>query len=51
MNFLQELSDWYAQNDVSLEKIRAANRESMDNTEKLFVTDMDPVEPGTEWER
>ena len=23
----------------------------MNNTEKLFVADMEPVEPGTEWER
>ena len=38
--------DWYAQNDV-----RAAYRESISNTEKLFVADMEPAEPGTEWER
>ena len=43
--------DWYAQNDVSLEKVRAAYRESISNTEKLFVADMEPAEPGTEWER
>ena len=48
--FLKELEDWYAQNEVSLEKIRATNRESMNSGEKLFVAEMEPVEPGTEWE-
>ena len=51
LNFVQELEDWYAQNDVELEKLRATNRESMSSREKLFVAEMEPVEPGTEWER
>ena len=45
------MPDWYAQNDVSLENVRAAYRESISNTKKLFVADKEPAEPGTEWER
>eukprot|EP00090_Calanus_glacialis_P042683 TRINITY_DN7567_c0_g1_i2.p1 TRINITY_DN7567_c0_g1~~TRINITY_DN7567_c0_g1_i2.p1 ORF type:complete len:212 (-),score=62.73 TRINITY_DN7567_c0_g1_i2:131-706(-) len=47
----KELEDWYAQNEISLEKLRATNRESMNSEEKPFVAEMEPVEPGTEWER
>merc|ERR1711892_159530 len=47
----KELEDWYAQNEVSIEKMGATNRESMNSGEKLFVAEMEPVEPGTEWER
>ena len=47
----KELENWYAQNAIQLEKLRAANREAMINTDKTFVAELEPVEPGTEWER
>ena len=46
LNFVQELEDWYTQNDVVLENLRATNRESMSSREKLFVAEMEPVEQG-----
>ena len=34
-----------------LEKLRAANREAMITANKTFVAELEPVEPGTEWDR
>ena len=47
----QELADWYAQNSIQVEKLREANREAMENTDKTFVAQMEPILPGTEWDR
>ena len=47
----RELSDWYAQNTIQVEKLREANRQAMDNTDKSFVAQMEPIKPGTEWDR
>merc|ERR1711923_100610 len=47
----KELENWYAQNAIQLEKLRATNREAMINTDKNFVAELEPLEPGTEWER
>ena len=50
-NSNQELSGWYEQNAIQLEKLRAANREAMITANKTFVAELEPVEPGTEWDR
>ena len=47
----QELSDWYAQNTIQVEKLRETNRQAMENTDKTFVAQMEPIKPGTEWDR
>ena len=47
----QELADWYAHNSIQVEKLREANREAMENTDKTFVAQMEPILPGTEWDR
>ena len=47
----QELSGWYEQNAIQLEKLRAANREAMITANKTFVAELEPLEPGTEWDR
>ena len=47
----RELADWYEQNAVQLESLRAANRQTMLNTEKHFVSELEPIQPGTEWDR
>ena len=47
----KELSDWYAQNTIQVEKLRETNRQAMDNTDKTFVAQMEPIKPGTEWDR
>ena len=47
----KELSAWYEQNAIQLEKLRAANREAMITANKTFVAELEPVEPGTEWDR
>ena len=48
----QELADWYAQNSIQVEKLREANREAMEtDTAKTFVAQMEPILPGTEWDR
>ena len=31
--------------------MRAGNREAMINNDKKFVAELEPVEPGTEWDR
>jgi len=46
-----ELSGWYEQNAIQLEKLRAANREAMITANKTFVAELEPLEPGTEWDR
>ena len=47
----QELADWYAQNTIQLEKLRTANRAAMENTDKNFIAQIEPIQPGTEWDR
>ena len=47
----QELSDWYAQNSIQLEKLRETNRAAMMNSDKTFVAQIEPIQPGTEWDR
>lgn len=47
----QELSDWYAANSIQLEKLRTSNRAAMENMDRTFVSQMEPLQPGTEWER
>merc|ERR1712025_610386 len=47
----KELAAWYEQNAIQLEKLRATNREAMINANKTFVAELEPVEPGTEWDR
>ena len=48
---VQELSDWYAANSIQLEKLRTSNRAAMENMDRTFVSQMEPLQPGTEWER
>ena len=50
-DYNQELSGWYEQNAIQLEKLRAANREAMVTANKTFVAELEPVEAGTEWDR
>jgi len=47
----QELSDWYAANTIQLEKLRTSNRAAMENMDRTFVSQIEPLQPGTEWER
>merc|ERR1712012_558444 len=47
----QELADWYAQNTIRLEKLRTANRAAMENTDKNFIAQIEPIQPGTEHEQ
>ena len=51
ININQELADWYAQNTIQLEKLRTANRAAMENTDKNFIAQIEPIQPGTEWDR
>ena len=48
---VQELSDWYAANTIQLEKLRTSNRAAMENLDRTFVSQIEPLQPGTEWER
>jgi len=43
----KELEEWYASHDEQVAKNRTINR----NAEKELVSDTEPLEPGTEWER
>ena len=45
------MSDWYAQNSIQLEKLRETNRAAMMNSDKTFVAQIEPIQPGTEWDR
>jgi len=47
----QELSNWYEQNTIQLEKLRETNRAAMINMDKTFVAQIEPIQPGTEWDR
>ena len=47
----QELADWYAANTIQLEKLRSSNRAAMENMDRTFVSQIEPLQPGTEWER
>jgi len=47
----QELSDWYSQNSIQLEKLRETIRAAMMNSDKTFVAQIEPIQPGTEWDR
>ena len=48
---VQELSDWYAANTIQLEKLRTSNRAAMENMDRTYVSQIEPLQPGTEWER
>ena len=45
------MSDWYAANTIQLEKLRTSNRAAMENMDRTFVSQIEPLQPGTEWER
>lgn len=47
----QELSDWYAANTTQLDKLRASNRAALENMDRTFVSQIQPLQPGTEWDR
>ena len=47
----QELSDWYAGNTTQLDKLRASNRAALENMDRTFVSQIQPLQPGTEWDR
>ena len=51
MSHVQELQDWYLQDDDQLEKLKTANRAALMAADKTFVADTDDITPGTEWER
>ncbi|XP_063770701.1 clathrin light chain A isoform X4 [Pseudophryne corroboree] len=43
----KELDEWYARQDELLQKTKANNRAA----EEAFVSDVEEISPGTEWER
>merc|ERR1719445_403391 len=47
----QELADWYAQNAIQMDKLRETNRAAMESAEKTFVAQIEPIQPGSEWDR
>jgi len=44
---LKELEDWYKHYNVQLEKTKEDNR----NAQETFVSEVNDIQPGTEWER
>ncbi|XP_023339931.1 clathrin light chain [Eurytemora carolleeae] len=47
----KELEDWYKVHQETLEKTRAANREARLSIDRSYISTIETLEPGTEWER
>ena len=49
--YIQELDEWYKQFAETLEKTRSSNRQARLSVDRSYISVIEDLEPGTEWER